>query len=446
MRSNIETNGFIKELAEKLSPLYVVGGFVRDSLLGYDSSDVDVAGPLSPKEVTDILKGTDYKVSTTSLKMMTLKISRGESYCEYTTFRTETYTDRSHTPSEVSRTDSIEEDAKRRDFTINAIYADAYSGQIIDPLNGLIDLNNKVLCTAVSPDKVFGEDGLRLMRLCRFAAELGFSADKETLKYARKHADLIDGIAAERIREELDRILKADTAHGIKDGEIVGLNMLTEIGVTERILPEIAAGIGMEQRKDYHKYDVYRHTLEVVRFSPPSLRLAALLHDVGKPYNMNRTGSYHGHENSGEELTKSIMTGLCYPIREIKRTSKLVALHMYNLRNDAKDSTLRQFIATNYDVFDDLMKLKQADYLGGGLAEGVCPVVENMRRVENEMKAEKAPFSIKELSVTGDDLIEMGVPPIKRAEVLNRLLRRCVTSGGCDTREKQLIALKGMID
>jgi putative nucleotidyltransferase with HDIG domain len=423
--------------------LYAVGGFVRDSLLGYAAKDVDLAGAASPEEVFSALADSGFSVKTGSKKLFTL-IIKGEKEYEYTSFRKDSYTS-GHRPSSSCLCGDIKLDASRRDFTVNAIYYDVRNGALIDFYDGIGDLKRKLIRTTRNPGDVFSEDGLRLMRLARFTAALGFSADNAALDSAKSNASLIDDISPERIRAELDKILVADTFYDVKNAQTRGLEILRETKVLERILPEITDGEGMAQRADFHKYDVYNHILATVGCAPADIRLAALMHDVGKPYCMKTTGRFHGHETVGAELTRQILARLRYPNAVISETARLVLYHMFNLLNDARANIVRLFVLKNRDIIDKLVELKYADYYGSGTAQSdKLPSADRIKNEYGKMLAEKIPFSVSELAVNGNDLEKTeNIPINKRSDVLNALLRECALENSPYlTREKQLEFLK----
>lgn len=433
----------LKKIASLLpKPLYLVGGYVRDAIIGFTPHDADVAGDMDAEVIKKCLHGK-YFVKETSKKLMTLKILDGKDEYEYTAFRTDSYTT-GHSPDFVKRTGDITEDALRRDFTMNAVYADVSTEDIIDPLNGTEDIKKHII--RATRDTTFAEDGLRLMRLCRQAAETGFDIDEETAKQARQNADLIKDISPERIRDELDRILVADTRYGVKDAHARGLSLLDRIGVLEKILPEITLGKGMAQRPDYHRYDVFTHIIETVRYSDPSIRLAALFHDCAKPYCKITTGKYHNHDVEGERLTDEIMHRLRYPNNTIRETKALVLYHMYDLKNEAKNNTLRKFVQSHHDIIDKLVLLKQADYLGCGLCDGVSPGAKRLKDTYLLMKRQGVPFKVSDLKVNGHDLETINVPDTKRGEILNNLLSECALENTTLVdRESQLEYVKRRI-
>ena len=426
-------------------PLYVVGGFVRDSLLGYHTEDVDICSSLTPEEVTSLLAPTRFKVKTGSPKLLTLILCAEDRKYEYTTFRSDSYKD-GHRPVSVTPCTDITVDARRRDFTVNAIYYDVKNACLVDPLCGIGDLNNRVLRTTRAPEDVFSEDGLRLMRLARFAASLGFTPLPETLEAAKKNASLILNISPERIKDELNKILVCDLTYGVKGAQRVGLEILTKIGVTEKILPELTLGIGMPQRADFHAFDVYGHILSTVEHADPSVRLAALMHDIAKPKMKLTTGRYAGHDREGGVLAREVLSRLRYSNAEIEETARLTEAHMFNLSNDVRVNTLRLFIQTNRDIVDKLVLLKYADYYGSGTATTKDnPSADRIQWEFEKMKQEGVPFSVKDLDVSGDDLAaEKDLPADKRGLCLLALLRECALADSpyLHNRQKQLDYIK----
>ncbi len=433
----------LEELATYFDePLYVVGGYVRDSLLDFQPSDIDLTSSCSPERVFELLKNSPYSVCTTSLKMMTLKISIANFSYEYTSFRVDTYT-KGHSPSVVKLTDDIHLDALRRDFTVNALYYDIKNKCVVDLLGGLEDLEKRQLVTVTDAKKVFSEDGLRIMRLARFSAETGFCVEENTFLGAKKFVNLIQDIAEERIRVELDKILVADTIHNNIDGQVKGMELLRELGVLDIILPELMEGFGMKQRADYHKYDVYYHSLNTLRHADSSIRLFALLHDIGKPYCYNTTNKFACHDVEGAKIAKKFLEKLKYPTNTINLAVRLIQTHMFDLNGEAKENTVRKFLVKNIDIIDKVFLLKQADYVGGGLVDDECPTVIKLNYIYKKMLEEKVPFSIKELFINGQDLININIPPQLRAKTLQAVLENSVIDNGKNnTRERQLIYAK----
>lgn len=412
-------------------PLFLVGGYVRDALCGKISDDIDVCSSLPVSDVVEHLKNTPFTVSLIKKDTGTVSVKSGKTLWQYTSFRTDLY-DRGHSPVST-RPASMHEDALRRDFKANAVYYDINKEAIVDPLDGVKDIENRILSTTRTPKEVFSEDGLRLMRLARLSSETGFTVDDGTLTGARENAEKIVEISPERIRTELERILLSPVPS-------VGLELLFKEGVLSLILPEIADGYGMPQRKDFHKYDVFYHTLATVDAADISVRTAALFHDVGKPERYKQTGSYHGHDVSGAELCEQIMTRLRYPKSTIQETKRLVLYHMLDLKGDMRENKVRRFVQKNADLIKKLCLLKDADMIGCGyVKEGRSPASVRLANTLEDLKKEGVPFSLKQLLVRGDDLPEEIVPKNRRQDALLSLLSACADVGSpLTTKEKQL--------
>lgn len=424
-------------------PLYLVGGAVRNKLLGFESNDFDICGAILPEEIENRLKGSEFSVFHASPKLLTLIIKHNSTTFEYTAFRRDSYREGEHRPYAVSFTDDIFEDARRRDFTANALYLDIKKQELLDPLGkGLPDIKSKLLRTVIDPFAVLSQDGLRLMRLVRQAAELGFSIEEKTLFGAKENVNLINDIAPERIRDELQKIILADLKYGVADAHARGMRLLDEIGLLACILPELLLGKGVEQRKDFHEYDVFEHIMAVYKAAEPEVRLAALFHDIAKPACLHAHGKMHGHDKAGEVMARHIMNRLRYSNEEISFVTRLVSLHMYDLSCEAKESTLRGFVQENHTIVPSLIKLKHADSIGRGRGDAPNPSALRLEATLKRMQDEGIPMSIKELAVDGKDLICLGIPESKRGIALKRLLAAVRMGGGMLTRENQLKFLK----
>ena len=434
----------LKQLASLFSePLYVVGGAVRDHLIGYEVHDYDLASSIRAEEVVEMLKGTPFTTTPHSLKLGTLGIKVGDEVVEYTAFRKDSYSCSGvHSPEKVEFDCSIEEDARRRDFTINAVYYDIKKECYVDPLNGIEDLKIGVIKTTREPGKVLEEDALRLLRLVRFSASLGFKIDKETYREAKLRADTIKEIATERIRDEFNKILVSDTVNGIKDAQIEGIKLMVDLGIMEYVVPEILEGIGVKQNPRYHVYDVYNHILETVRVVPPRLRLVAFLHDVGKPRSVTEEGRMQDHAPIGAGMTRVIMNRLLYPHRETERTVRMVENHMFNIKCNLPDDVISAFIIKNADILDDLLELKKADYTAHGMNDDVSPAALKIIEVYENMLKNKVAFTVKDLPIGGRELIELGVSPEERGELLNSLLTYGAYLGRGLTKEECLSYVK----
>ncbi len=420
--------------------LYEVGGAVRDELLGIDCFDVDVCAQLVVDDVKKILSNTDFVVSDRNLRMGTVHISSGDFVCEYTTFRTDSYDVSSgeHTPKDVRFTTDMNLDAKRRDFKCNALYKDVLTGEIVDLLGGVEDVKNKIVSTADEPEIVFEADGLRILRMVRFAAELGFDVEKNTYEVAKKNAWRVKDIAVERIRDELEKIFVADTKHpelNLKDAHVRGLRMLDDLGLVDMLLPELASLKGLEQPKKYHMYDAYEHTVKAFECAPPRLRFAALLHDIGKAESIKSTGNMHSHAQIGAELADGICKRFKLPNSERKRLVKIVALHMTDIKGDVPKGKLRRFVVENFDVIRDLCDFMDADSIAHKGESGRSDAI---RRVVKEIEDDGTPLRVKDLKISGQDLVNMGVDEKTRGKILEELWLDTAENPALNDREKAI--------
>lgn len=426
----------LHRLAEKADfPVYVVGGAVRDALTGYAYEDLDIAAPVSAEIFAACAESAGLTVSCVYKNTGTVNLSDGAHKYEFTSFRTDVYRSGEHAPSEVNFVTDIAEDAKRRDFKCNAVYYDVKREEFVDPLGGLGDIRERKMTTTRDADEVFSEDGLRLMRLARQCAENGFTPSLECIFGAKFNAARIQKIAPERIFTELRLILHADEKHGIRYAQYDGLKLLEGTDVLGYILPELAAGKGMAQRKDFHDHDVLEHSLRAVKYADTRVRLAALLHDVGKPYCFLQTGKYHGHDVEGARIGREILERLKAPKKEAETVVRLIRTHMYDLDGRAKENKIRAFIVSQYDIYDLILLVKQADYSACKDDLAVCPTVVKWEKIRGQMKREGAPFTLKELKIGGNALKTL-FPPEKIGDALKTLFMECVYDGRRNDEKK----------
>ena len=440
----------IIELAKKLpAPIFVVGGFVRNFLInGTPSSDIDLAGTLSIEDMNAALSVCGFKVVTEIDRTGTVIFFDGEQKYEYTRFRSEEYHGGEHTPFKTDFTDDIAVDALRRDFKCNAVYYDIKNQKIVDPLGGVDDIKNKVLDTVCEPEKVFSNDGLRLMRLARFAGELNFTPTEKVIDGAKKYAKNIKEISAERIYAELIKILHADTAYSFSSerGHYDALKILDRTRVLDYIIPELTDGRGMVQRADFHLYDVLEHSLRTVRHADKSVRLGALLHDVGKPFCLRRDGYYYQHFSEGEKIAENILNRLKADNETIKQVKFLVREHMVDLDCSMRESKVRMFIVKNHARLKELMLIKQADFRASLEAHDVAPTLIKWDRIYKKMLVDGTPFEIKDLKISAADLIGLGYEKEHIGKELKKLMDLCAVTPEKNKREDLLsIAERDMI-
>lgn len=415
----------LNELAEMFQkagfPLYGVGGIVRNPLIGYPKSDIDVSSAMPPNGVIKLCGANKIPVIPKGLAFGTVELHYKGEVIEHTTFRADEYSvSGRHRPERVRFTGSLTADAFRRDFSVNALYADILSGEIFDPAGGLEDIENKLIrTTSRDPYIVLRDDGLRIMRMARFAAELGFSVDRPTFLAAKDCAHLLRDISGERIKDELNKILLSDVKYGNRAGVYSGLSLLRDAGAFGFIIPELENCRDVGQRAEHHKYDVMDHCLHVAAAAPPDLvmRLAGLLHDIGKPVSVQTKGNMYDHDVRGAYISGEILRRLKYPNKIIAGVKYLIENHMYDIRNEAGDDALRRhFALTGYENAMKLADLREADVLGSGMSSGgKLNSAARWRKTLDAMRAEGVPFSFDGLNCSGNDIMEwLGIPPSDR--------------------------------
>ena len=402
------------------SKLYLVGGAVRDAVRGVETEDFDLASAATPDEIKESLKGGAFKVADSSPKLGTLIISGCGGRFEHTTFRTDSYPDGSgvHKPDSVVFTTDIELDCRRRDFRCNAIYYDVADRKIVDPLNGVYDTEHKILRTTRDAEEVFCEDGLRIMRLIRFVSVLGFTPDYATTSAAKKLVERLKDVSSERIRDELNKILQGENF-------LNAAELMCQTGVLKQILPELDENAVVVQPAAFHAYDALRHAFHSAAAAREDIKLAALLHDVGKAEAIKRDGNMHNHAEYGAVTAREITKRLKYPNAVIAQTETLVREHMYDINANAKRTKLRRFVAKNHAVIDKLIALVRADSAGTGVFSD-CPRADRFQATLDEMTEEGTPFTPKQLKVNGDDMKKLGLKGEEIGKTLETLLDACV--------------------
>ena len=396
---------------------YLVGGCVRDLLLGRPPGDWDVTTSAEPA----VVQRTFPRTRPTGIQHGTVTVLAGNRPVEVTTFRTEGgYSDRRR-PDWVRFTPSLEEDLARRDFTINAMALDA-DGRLVDPFGGLQDLTAGVVRAVGDPEERFREDALRMLRAIRFAAQLEFILDPATLGAIARHAALLDHVSRERIRDEFSKLLLAPHPAD-------ALRLLKSTGLLERFLPELLEGDGVAQNV-HHAYTVFDHNIRACQEAPPALhlRLAALLHDIAKPrcLSIDERGERHfyHHEVVGAQMADEILRRLRYDNATRRRVVHLVrhhlALHHYP---DMTDAAVRRLIRRiGLEHLEDLIKLRIADRRASGtkrtaLSRGARLLLQRIEKVLQE----DAAFGLKDLAVDGYDV--MRVLQIEPGPLVGKILK-----------------------
>ncbi len=388
--------------------LFAVGGSVRNGILGYPATDQDVASAMPPGDVMTLCRRHRLCCIPKGVKYGTVEIIIGGTHLEHTTFRGEVYgTEGGHKPEFVEFTTDLIEDAFRRDLTVNALYRDILSGELIDPTGGLADMRNGLLrATCRPPELIMRDDAVRILRLARLASELGFNIDGATYMAAKKYIGGLVYITPERIQHEITKILLADVKYGV-GSVMTGLGLLESFGALDILMPELTLGRGIEQNPDYHAHDVLTHCLMTAACAKPDLelRLAALLHDVGKPIVYQETGRFFGHDERGAQIAFNILKRLRYKNSVCNNVAELVFHHMFDLDGRTKESKLRIFTARRgFDMAMRLADLREADVHGSGIITGEVKTAVRHRAIVEKMVEEGVPTCERQLACTGRDV------------------------------------------
>lgn len=410
---------------------YIVGGCVRDALLGKEPNDFDITTSAQPNEVAEIF--AKYHVIDTGLKHGTLTVVIEKVPVEITTYRIDgEYTDNRH-PASVRFTDKIEDDLARRDFTVNAM---AYSDKrgLVDCFGGMCDLENGIIRCVGNADARFGEDALRILRALRFAATLGFEIESETKQSIIKNRFLLKNIAAERIQAEFFKLICGKSAVSIID---------EYRDVFAVFMPQIEAMFGFEQNNKHHCCDVWEHSLCALSHTDAvlTLRLAALFHDIGKPdvYSVGADGEGHfyAHPKKSVEHTRDILNALKCDNATKRRVLTLIEYHDAMI-NPNKKSVKKWLSKLGEDMLFELTALQAADSYAHA-EEYVAPrinQIEEIRRIMREVIAEGECFSLKELAVNGSDMAEIGFVSRQIGNVLKVLLEAVISGEEINDRQR----------
>jgi putative nucleotidyltransferase with HDIG domain len=420
---------------------YVVGGSVRDALLGRPAEDWDLATDARPDRLLAVFPGAVYEN-----RFGTVAVREGGEEHELTTFRTDhDYAD-FRRPHRVEFGDDVRLDLARRDFTVNAIAWGAEAGSaagpgVVDPFDGVADVHARLLRAVGEPAARFREDALRMVRAVRLAAVLEFEIDAPTLAAIQENAALAAHVSGERVAAELQKLLSA--ARPSK-----GLRLMEETGLLAVLLPDLASQRGVPQNK-IEGEDLLDHTLRTVDAAPanrPVVRLAALLHDLGKPATID-DGPFRGHETIGAELAERLIDRLHLPRAAAERVGHLVRNHMFTYEPEWGDAGVRRFIQrVGIDSIDDLFALREADNVGSGVPGDAHFLAELRARVDAELAASVV-LDRSRLAVDGDDLMtELGLPAGPRlGRILDELLERVIAEPKLNDRASLLLLAESML-
>lgn len=407
----------IKNLQRHGYDAYAVGGCVRDSILNRKPEDWDITTSAKPEQVKRIFRRT----VDTGIEHGTVTVLIGKDGFEVTTYRVDgLYEDGRH-PKEVTFTSRLEEDLKRRDFTINAM---AYNDdeRLVDAFGGMRDLNYHLIRCVGDPKERFSEDALRILRAVRFSAQLAFPIEPETAEAIKSLAPNLEKISAERIQAELVKLLVSDHPERIQDA--------CELGITKVVLPEWDDMVGVKQNTPHHKYDVAAHTVHALQNvkNDKVLRLTMLFHDMGKPVmkttDENGRDHFKGHAIASEQIAKTVMKRLKFDNDTIRKVTKLVAYHDYRMEPTGAN-VRRAMHEIGVELFPYYLAVRLADTKAQSSYErrGKLENIVQIRELYRNALRNKECVTLKDLAVTGTDLINLGIAPGKElGTLLNELL------------------------
>ncbi|OGD68132.1 hypothetical protein A2996_00505 [Candidatus Campbellbacteria bacterium RIFCSPLOWO2_01_FULL_34_15] len=419
---------------------YLVGGCVRDLILNKEPKDWDITTNATPEQIQEIFEHTFYEntfgtVGVVNDKTEDLKLKT----IEVTPYRLESEYSDSRRPDSVKFSDKLEDDLKRRDFTMNAIAYDPIKNELVDLYDGQKDIKNKTIKAVGEPEERFGEDALRILRAVRFKAELGFEIEKETGKAIQKMANKLEKISQERIRDEFVKIV-------MSENPMKGIELAHELGILKYIVPELEEGIGSDQ-KGAHIYTIWEHNLRAVQHSadknwPLHVRLSALLHDVGKPATkrfdkIKKENTFYGHEVVGARMTEKILKRLKFSNEIVEIVTKLVRNHLFFSDVDKITlSAVRRIIANvGADRVWELMDVRSCDRIGMGVAKETSYRLKKYHSMIEE--AMKDPVSVGMLKIDGNDIMKnLGEKPgPKIGFTLHALLEEVLDDPKLNTKE-----------
>ena len=433
-----ESKTAIEILKSKGFEAFLIGGSVRDFVMGLPIGDIDITTNATPDEVKQVF--ADFRVIETGIKHGTVTVLINDEPLEITTYRSEgTYSDNRH-PDSVVFSNSLADDVVRRDFTMNGI-AFNFDNGFCDLVGGLNDIENQTIRCIGNAETRFREDALRILRAMRFSAVLGFEIETETKKAIHKCRDLLKNISAERIREEFTKLICGKNAY----------NVLQEFAdVVTVFIPEMSECVGFEQKNRHHCFDVYTHTLKAVEKSSQNniIRLALFFHDIGKPSvaHFDEKGEQHfySHPKKSAEMTETIMTRLRFDNDTKNKVVTLVRMHdspiMVNDMTKPDRKRLKKIMSQiGADLIFDLIEIKYCDnsaqnpeYFRGE------DFYKQTRDIITEIINEKECFSIKHLAIDGNDLISLGYKGKKIGEALEKCLT-AVIDGKVENEKSELI-------
>jgi tRNA nucleotidyltransferase (CCA-adding enzyme) len=397
----------LEKLEENGFEAFLVGGCVRDLILEKEPKDWDITTNAKPEQLIKIFEDTFYENKFGTVGVKTDSLDPKLKVIEITPYRLENkYSDHRH-PDEVVFSDKIEDDLKRRDFTINSLAYNVNKGQIIDLYKGQEDIKDKIIRTVGNSNERFKEDALRMIRAVRFSAELGFTINIETFNSIVSHETLLKNISKERIRDEFDKII-------MSDNPMIGLVMLQKLGILKYLSKDMENMVGVSQNKEAHLYDVWEHSLRALQHASDKgfskvVRLSALFHDIGKPPTKRVSGNkttFFGHEVIGANVSRETLKNLKYDKETIEKVYKLVRWHMFF--SDTEQITLsavRRLVAhVGEELIWELINLRICDRIGTGRPKEEPYRLRKFKSMIEEVLRD--PISVSMLKVNGNSLID----------------------------------------
>ena len=406
-----EVRDVLSRLEKAGHDAYVVGGSVRHLIMDEKPNDWDITTNARPDDVLALFPDRFYENKFGTVGVKTDSDNANLKVIEVTTYRTESgYSDKRH-PDEIKFADKLEDDLGRRDFTINAL-ALRDNGEVVDLFGGQADIDKKIIRAVGDPEKRFGEDALRMMRGVRLSAQTGFEIEDATFKAIHKNHNLMNSVSKERIRDELIKLVNSGHADA-------GIELLRETELMKYVLPGLLEGVGVGQNK-HHIYTVWEHNVKALRYACDmkysfEVRLASLLHDVGKPRSKRGDGidsTFYGHEIIGARMAAEELDRLRFPKEQADKIIKLVRYHLfyYNV-GEVTESSVRRLVANiGKENVEDLIKVREADRIGSGVPKAKPYKLRHLQFMID--KVARDPISPKMLKVNGNDLIKkLGITP-----------------------------------
>ncbi len=400
----------IKNIIEKLQKAgfeaYIVGGCVRDFLLGQKPKDWDITTNAKPEQIQKVFPESFYENKFLTVTAQIESDDETLKEIEITTYRSEAkYSDKRH-PDEVKYADNLEDDLSRRDFTVNALAMDLKK-KIVDLFDGQKDLKARIIKTVGRPEDRFAEDALRMLRAVRFAAALNFKIEENTAKAIKKNSFWLEAVSKERIRDELTKIIMSD-----RPAE--GIDLLRQTGLLKFILPELEENYGVGQNK-HHIYDCYQHALKSLEYAGKKkfnmyVRFAALLHDIAKPRVKSGEGqaaTFYNHEIVGAKITFQILNNLKFSKKDVEKITRLVRYHLfYYNAGEVTESSVRRLVKNvGQENVEELLQVRQSDRIGSGVPKAEPYKLRHLKYIIEKISQD--PLSAKMLKINGKDIMDM---------------------------------------